>query len=156
MFCPKCGQKSTRKSKYCTGCGAGLSRNTRKVRTKAARHNKSFSWFPLILVCLALIVIVVVYPGKNNKRSQPGKDHSIRSFAVLEIAEGFDCFCGECDHQLKECECGHKNGAKEVKNFIAQKLKEGHHKPHVVDMVKEKYGSGKLIFPADSVKLFKG
>jgi hypothetical protein len=50
------------------------------------------------------------------------------------------CPCGSCNDALDECTCDDANGAVEVKSFIAQKLLEGHKKPHIVEMVQEHYG----------------
>jgi cytochrome c-type biogenesis protein CcmH/NrfF len=75
----------------------------------------------------------------------------IQSEAVLDIAAQFICPCGSCSDSLDECTCDAPRGAVEVKSFIAQKFQEGHKKPHIVEMVQERYGGLKSI----SEPLFK-
>ena len=50
----------------------------------------------------------------------------IQSAAVIEIAKEFNCPCGKCDHRLDSCSCDHPKGTLEIKNFIAQQLRQGH------------------------------
>ena len=64
----------------------------------------------------------------------------IQSTAVIEIAKEFNCPCGKCDHRLDSCSCDHPNGALEIKNFIAKQLGQGPKKPHIMEMVQDKYG----------------
>ena len=57
---------------------------------------------------------------------------------VIEVASHFRCSCGTCGGTpLDECAC---ETAIEEKNFIRQKLSEGHKIPHVITMVDQTYG----------------
>ncbi|KAA3619392.1 MAG: hypothetical protein DWQ05_01345 [Calditrichaeota bacterium] len=159
MYCQKCGQKTTRKTKFCTSCGAGLVQPNQNVKSKKTRINKPFATHLSVLIFGSVLAIATVYLVTNKVEPEKNTNTlSIRSRAVLEIAKKFDCLCGNCDHPLEECECTHKNGAVDVKSFIAQKLAEGHLDKHVTEMVQNQYGGrkGKLVFPADSVKILKG
>jgi cytochrome c-type biogenesis protein CcmH/NrfF len=54
----------------------------------------------------------------------------------VEIFSHFQCPCGQCGiDELKECECSHPRGAKEVKAFIDKKITEG--KYTIADLISE-------------------
>lgn len=58
----------------------------------------------------------------------------------------FNCPCGQCVlDELKDCNCSHPNGAKEIKNFIGEKIAESKLTVNeIIDMVNKKYGGRKI------------
>jgi hypothetical protein len=64
----------------------------------------------------------------------------------VEVLSHFSCPCGQCGvDELKDCECSHPRGAKEVKAFIDKKITEG--KYTVADLmaeVEKTYGGRKF------------
>ncbi|MFQ5824201.1 MAG: zinc-ribbon domain-containing protein [bacterium] len=146
MKCQNCHHTVTRKSKFCTNCGTPVAPRSSQKRTQPkTRLPISYAFGLIGLGILVGIAIIKFIENSSNNSFQAAsniqKSQQIQSAAVLDIAKEFMCPCGSCSDPLDECTCDHKNGALEVKTFIAQKLQEGHKKPHIVEMVQEKYGS---------------
>ncbi len=61
----------------------------------------------------------------------------------LTIISSFACPCGQCDiDELKDCECGHPRGAKEVKSFIDKNIATGKYSvENIVQLVETQYGN---------------
>ncbi len=61
----------------------------------------------------------------------------------LAIISSFACTCGQCGiDELKDCNCNHPGGAREVKAFIDQKISEGKYsKENIVEIVDARYGN---------------
>jgi hypothetical protein len=121
----------------------------RKSPAKSGRDNRQLTIIGVALLAIGLILGYIA-SGVSNKDSanttfSSPVNANISSLAVMEIAKAFDCFCGTCDHQLAECSCEHPRGAKEVKTFIAIKLAEGHKSPHIVELVRERFGKNPLL-----------
>ncbi len=64
----------------------------------------------------------------------------------ISIYSAFNCPCGKCTiDELKDCNCSHPNGAKEVKRFIDEKIFENRYTLNqIIELVNSKY-SGKKI-----------
>ncbi|GIK61874.1 MAG: zinc-ribbon domain-containing protein [Ignavibacteriota bacterium] len=62
------------------------------------------------------------------------------------IYSAFNCPCGQCRiDELKDCNCPHPNGAKEVKKFIDEKINENKYSVNdIIDFVDKKYGGKKI------------
>ncbi len=58
----------------------------------------------------------------------------------------FNCPCGKCTiDELKDCNCSHPNGAKEVKRFIDEKISENRYTVNqIIELVNSKYGGKKI------------
>jgi hypothetical protein len=142
MYCPNCGRKTTRRSKFCPDCGENLSNPLPKKAKKTESRGVPLHYVLAILAAGILlgVVIIKMFNGRNETTPEILADvPSIHSAAVLDIASEFNCPCGTCKDSLDECDCDHKNGAIEIKSFIAQQLLR-HHKPHIVEMVQKQYG----------------
>ncbi len=63
----------------------------------------------------------------------------------LEILARFRCPCGQCSiDELKDCDCAHPRGAKEVKAFVDARIREGSLTvAQIVDIVNSRYGGKK-------------
>jgi len=151
--CQNCQQTVTRKTKFCPNCGATIVlRAAQKSPPQKARWSIPYA---LGLVALGIVVGYVVFKHSThsgeNSASDIQNNPATQSAAVLDIAREFMCPCGTCNDALDECTCDDKNGAVEVKSFIAQKLLEGHKKPHIVEMVQTQYGGLKTP-PSPSLK----
>jgi len=143
MYCPNCGQKTTRRSKFCPSCGEDLTVQVPRKAKNVESRGVPLHYVIAILVAgilLGAVIIKMFDDGNGAAPESSPASFSIQSAAVLDIAREFNCPCGTCDHSLDECDCQHKNGAFEIKSFIAQKLRETHLKPHIVEMVQATYG----------------
>jgi len=78
-------------------------------------------------------------PAVANLTANP----PVQTAAVLDVAKQFLCPCGNCNDQLDVCDCEHKNGALEVKAFIAEQFRLGHKKPHITEMVMQRFAPKK-------------
>jgi DNA-directed RNA polymerase subunit RPC12/RpoP len=60
----------------------------------------------------------------------------------IKIISEFSCPCGQCDlDDLKDCNCDHPGGAKEIKQFIDDKINKGIYTlEKIVEFVEHKYG----------------
>lgn len=144
MYCPNCRHKVTRRSKFCPNCGEDLI-TARQAVARPAPVQRGVPLpvaFGLLVVGILLGFLYFQYAGPSTRSTPPaiGSLPGIQSAAVLDIAKEFMCPCGSCSDALDVCDCTHKNGAVEIKTFIARKLAEGHLKPHIVEMVQQTYG----------------
>ncbi len=157
MKCQNCNHTVTRKSKFCPNCGDTIIPRT--SQKQASVHKGIPIQFGIGLIGLGILVGFLIFKyasdsGDNSVQTNLiyQSSHAQYSAAVLDIARDFMCNCGNCgDDTVEDCNCEHKNGALEVKNFILQKVQEGHKKPHIVALVQEKYGGLKK----ESEPLFK-
>lgn len=62
------------------------------------------------------------------------------------IYSAFNCPCGQCGiDELRDCNCPHPNGAKEVKKFIDEKITENKYTiGEIIELVDNKYGGKKI------------
>lgn len=79
----------------------------------------------------------------ENKKSDLNKTASISD--RITIYSAFMCNCGKCGiDELKDCNCSHPKGAKEVKNFIDEKISTNKYTVQdVIELVNSKYGGKK-------------
>jgi len=141
MKCPNCHHSVTRKSKFCTHCGAPVVPRTSQVVTPLRSKWSAAYALGLVAFGIAAGFAIFKFSGDSaENHSHNSIPQSLQSAEVLDIAKEFMCPCGTCSDALDGCTCDDKNGAVEVKSFIAQKLLEGHKKPHIVEMVQERYG----------------
>jgi hypothetical protein len=61
---------------------------------------------------------------------------------VYEVAAQFNCPCDDCNDGVEICDCVMERGAAEVRQLIYQLL-QVHERPHVIELVAEKYGNRK-------------
>ncbi len=145
MKCQNCRSTVTRKSKFCTSCGERIVPRTSAPAHKAKPVMPVSYAFVLVAVGVVFGFVVFKFSAKPivsafpTSSEMPGVS-SIQSAAVSDVARELMCPCGSCSDPLDPCQCDHPDGAVTVKAFIAQKLAEGHKKPHIIDMVHEKYG----------------
>lgn len=77
---------------------------------------------------------------------KPNSSNAEATFAnVSEIYSAFKCPCGQCSiDELKDCDCPHKNGAKEIKAYIGNLIKSGNYTiGDIINMIDKKYGGKK-------------
>ncbi len=88
------------------------------------------------------------FTGKrdNGNKSQKANARLASLEDLILIAEHFSCPCGQCGiDELKDCNCNHPRGAKEVKGFIASKIKENAYTvDQIIDLVDKTYGGRKI------------
>jgi len=151
MKCSNCNRTVTKKTKFCPNCGKPIVHRKTKPAEKDSRKTTIARSVVLVAVGVLLGIGILKLsedPPVTGSESSTAFPASLQSPAVLEIAGEFDCFCGSCEDRLDVCTCEHDNGALEVKGFILQKLQEGHHKPHIIEMVKETYSGGVMSIPS--------
>jgi len=149
MKCPACGQTIARKSRFCEWCGKPVQQ---PPSPEAARSTRAFPVaYAILFLILGFGIAFVIFKPRSDRQARQSAStadsspSAVYPAAVLDIAKEFNCPCGTCNDALDVCTCDEKNGAVEVKHFISQKLAEGHKKPHIVEMVNEKYGGLKQV-----------
>lgn len=86
---------------------------------------------------------------QENNQSLNRDDKKVNGVATfgdrVTIYEAFRCPCGQCNiDELRDCTCGHKNGANEVKKFIDTKIAENRFSvDEIIDIVDNSYGGKK-------------
>jgi cytochrome c-type biogenesis protein CcmH/NrfF len=139
MKCPNCHQTVTRKSKFCANCGNPIS--FRQSRQPVKTQKKLPLSLAIVLVGLGIVVGLAIFKFASKPATNTVLPVANVQSAVLDIASEFTCPCGSCSDGLDVCTCDAPRGAVEARNFIAQKIQEGHERPHIVEMVQKKYGS---------------
>ncbi len=160
VFCVECGAPNETSARFCRECGTELVRPTRAAKNRintasknrsgpaSARSAKKNSFALNLGVGVAIALLLLgVYGLQNRSNHRPSTPSSppaavaqnpIIEAQVIEVASRFRCSCGTCGGTpLDECSC---ETAIEEKNFIRQKLLEGHKIPHIVTLVNETYG----------------
>ena len=78
--------------------------------------------------------------GSANYQPAPSGNAALESEVKL-VAANFRCACGQCGELfLVDCTCDMPRGAKEEKDFIRNKLRQGLTVDQVVNLVEKKYG----------------
>lgn len=168
IYCLACGFENKGDARFCVACGAELfhpAKSHKKVSSASkasapkktvsgnpTRHSPVFTWGAALILIMALSIGVIV---QNRTGSSSPNSVALSSVSdplleaeVLEVAAKFRCSCQTCGGTpLDECSC---DTAIEEKNFIREKLKEGHKTPHIIAMVKETYGWLKPEFEEDA------
>ena len=153
MKCRKCNRTVTRKSKFCLNCGSPIIQRSSEKRKPKQKLSAGYGIALFISGILVGFGLSKIGSGNQGGSTISGFQETrvIQSAVVIEIAKEFNCPCGKCDHRLDSCTCDHPNGALEIKNFIANQLRQSHKKPHIMEMVQDKYGGQKN----DSKAVFK-
>ncbi len=89
---------------------------------------------------------VLQYPQKTYDLIKPRQLNTQATFAnVSDIYSAFRCPCGQCQiDELKNCDCSHKNGAREIKAFVSDLVRNGNYTiDDVIKIVDQKYGGKK-------------
>ncbi|MFQ5707850.1 MAG: hypothetical protein ACE5HO_10400 [bacterium] len=144
MKCQNCNQIIARKSKFCPNCGEEVKFRSSVKNAKQGSGIPMVYGFGLLGLGILLGFALFKFSLQSGDTAAPtvssfGSPAAIQSPAVLDIAKDFICPCGTCNDPLDVCTCDNPNGAVEVKSFIAQKLREGHKKPHIVEMLTKEY-----------------
>ncbi len=150
MKCQNCNRTVTRKAKFCPTCGEKIIHRT---SAKQANNSQGTPFvYGIGFLALGILIGFVVFKFSSNTGNQSTSMATnfqnppvIQTAEVLGIAKEFMCFCGNCSDPLHTCQCDHPEGAVEVKNFIAQKLQEGHQKSHIVELVQSQYGPSNML-----------
>ncbi|MCH8875022.1 hypothetical protein IH824_20050 [candidate division KSB1 bacterium] len=152
MKCRKCNCTVTRKSKFCLNCGSPIIQGSSEKRKPKQNMPTGYGIALFISGILVGFGLSKIELGNQGGITISGFQETrvIQSAAVIEIAKEFNCPCGKCDHRLDSCTCDHPNGALEIKNFIANQLRQSHKKRHIMEMVQDKYGGlkndSKVVF----------
>lgn len=149
MKCQKCRRTVTRKSKFCAHCGAPV---TPRASSGHVTQRKTIPIsYALGLAGLGILVGFLVFRVSSDSQlpaSPAGFSNAaaVGTPEVLDIAREFMCPCGTCSDPLDSCDCDHKNGAHEVRGFILEQLQAGHKKPHIMEMVRDRYAASATGF----------
>ena len=155
MKCQSCGKTVAKKTKFCPSCGEPIVH--RRSDAPQAHPRRSIPLSYALAFIAGGAIIGFLYFKFSSTPTPPqmvvgggfqGASGSVQAVAipaalrpqVQEIASEFMCPCGGCDDLLSECVCEMKNGALEVKQFIAQQLQSGAPKPQIVAAVTQRYG----------------
>ena len=141
MKCQNCNKTVTRSTKFCPNCGKKIVPRTSANVENTGRQFNLLYGITMIMGGILIGALLLEYgAGSGENGLTEGSMQLQQSPMVLDIAQEFTCFCGQCNDPLATCDCSHPDGALEVKRFIAQKLSEGHQKPHIIEMIKTRYG----------------
>ncbi len=150
MKCESCGKTVTRKSNFCPSCGEPIVYR-RSAERAPQRRSVPFS-YAIALVTAGAFLGFLIFKLSSGPSAPPVATSNAGTFQtasavpaalvpqVREIADQFMCQCGGCSDPLNECSCDMKNGAREMKGFIAQQLQAGVEKSQIVAMVSLRYG----------------
>ena len=89
---------------------------------------------------------LVFFPVSDADIELAGNQNAYSGDAALEsrvkiVAANFRCACGGCGELfLVDCTCDMPRGAKEEKDFIRKKLRQGLTVDQVIDLVDKEYG----------------
>ena len=89
------------------------------------------------------LVFSPVYGAGTDVASYQGNSsgNAVLENQVKLVAANFKCACGQCGELfLVDCTCDMPRGAKEEKDFIRDKLRQGLSVDQVVDLVEVEYG----------------
>ena len=116
---------------------------------QSSRKRQSSSWMIVAIIAMVISIglfVKVIFldntPSNNAVTYQTLSplDDPLEE-RVRVVASNFRCACGGCGElPLAECFCDMPRGAKEEKDFIRNKLKEGFTVDQVIQMVEKKYG----------------
>lgn len=143
MKCQNCHRTIARKSKFCPHCGTAVVHPApRRTEQRQTSKLPVHYWLGLLALgaLLGIAALKIVQDQSKELESAGNNLVPAQNSEVLEVAREFMCPCGNCSDALDTCSCDHKNGALEVKAFISQQLQNGHKKPHIVEMVQNRYG----------------
>lgn len=150
MKCHECGRHITPRSKFCPYCGKAVAarQNNKNKATPTKPHWPLY----LTLVIAGIALGVTAFWWLQREKSSPAPsnfDPTLRGEplaklypAVYEVAAQFNCPCGDCNDGVEVCDCEMERGAAEVRLFIYQLL-QVHERPHVMELVEQKYGHRK-------------
>jgi len=153
MKCPECGRHITPRSKFCQYCGRSvLARRNNKSNPPSAKPKWPL-YLTLVIAGVALGVLAFrwlqQYEPATAAATAAAFDPTLRGEplakqfpAVYEVASQFNCPCDDCNDGVEVCDCVMERGAAEVRQFIYQLL-QVHERPHVIELVAEKYGDRK-------------
>lgn len=96
---------------------------------------------PALIIGAVLVVflgfLIMRKPANSTANYTPVPTNNVSpalQAQLAQVAEGFTCFCGQCNDKLMECDCTNSpNGAMEVKQFILTGLEQG----KTVDQMKQ-------------------
>jgi hypothetical protein len=129
----------------------------RKRQETAHRRSVVFvAWWVLGVVLMIGVSLAIVYTfspdmiGPTFDQESHDRLTARGSPATMadrdDIVAQFTCPCGRCRvrDELRDCQCTHPGGAKEIKTFISERIREGVMTPmQIVDMVSERFGGRK-------------
>lgn len=156
MKCSECGRHITPRSKFCQYCGRPASAR-RQNKTPAAPAKPNWPlYLALIIAGIAIGALAWRWFQEPKSAAQPLASASTAAFdptlygeplakqfpAVYEVASQFNCPCGDCNDGVEVCDCVMVRGGAEVRQFIYELL-QIHERPHVIELVAEKYGHRK-------------
>jgi cytochrome c-type biogenesis protein CcmH/NrfF len=132
-----------------------MAKKTKKRQNGVKLKARSSGWHPSYWMIVALIVIffsagvmvkALFSPAPGIRANPPHNQYSSRGKSELEsqvrlVSANFRCGCGGCGELfLIDCTCDMPRGAREEKDFIRNKLKEGFSVEEVITLVEKKYG----------------
>jgi enamine deaminase RidA (YjgF/YER057c/UK114 family) len=132
-----------------------MAKKRKKKRTAAQSRANAGGWQPsywmivaaiLFFFSAGLVVKIVFAPvsgagiGSVNNQSASIGNAALESQVKL-VAANFKCACGGCGELfLVDCTCDMPRGAKEEKDYISDRLRQGLTVDQVIDLVEKEYG----------------
>jgi len=148
--CRNCGHFNELDALFCIACGKEIIKASEEDH-KRQSAGPSYKMITLVIGMVFLVGIFVKLgttffteqttskaPSSSASVSRPIK---VDEAQVIAVAKNFKCACGGCGElPLATCTCDMPRGAVEEKNFIREKLTEGHSVEQVIELLDKKYG----------------
>lgn len=148
--CRNCGHFNELDALFCIACGKEIIKASEEDH-KLQSAGPSYKMITLVIGMVFLVGIFVKLgttffteqttsktPSSSASVSRPIK---VDEAQVIAVAKNFKCACGGCEElPLATCTCDMPRGAVEEKNFIREKLTEGHSVEQVIELLDKKYG----------------
>ncbi len=168
--CVSCGLENNADALFCSRCGTNLGLKTsqhllrKKEVTKEKQpkekeyqqKNSRFVFWSIaaIVAAAGIITLTTTKEDRTNIRSIPNETRTLQTESMLQvlatvdhktqILSNFMCPCGNCNDELKDCVCKHRNGAGDVKSFVDLQIAQRKHTiMQIIDLVEQKYGGRK-------------
>jgi hypothetical protein len=131
-------------------------KNIPTIRKKLIRR-AAIGGLCVLIVLAALVYLINTQPQRMHSTgvdvdSQSRLDAKSRVSATIDdrtdIMAQFVCNCGTCRviDDLRDCNCSHIGGAREVKRFIDDRIREGRYSATaIVELVASRYGGRKAV-----------
>lgn len=148
--CRNCGHFNELDALFCIACGKEIIKASEEDH-KRQSAGPSYKMITLVIGMVFLVGIFVklgtTFFTEQTTSKTPSSSASVSNSVkvdetqVIAVAKNFKCACGGCGElPLATCTCDMPRGSVEEKNFIREKLTEGHSVEQVIELLDKKYG----------------
>ncbi len=148
--CRNCGHFNELDSTFCVTCGEEMTKAHKeniKRQSVGPSHKTIALGIGIIFVTGIFVKLGTTFFTEQTTSKTPSSSASVSrpikvdESLVIAVAKNFKCACGGCGElPLATCTCDMPRGSVEEKNFIREKLTEGHSVEQVIELLDKKYG----------------